>query len=183
MTASSNDDKDFESVLSITENRSRILAVIIAMVRDFGVAEDLFQETVLEILRSKDRYMPGRSFFPWACGIAKNVVRRYWERENRRPVPMTQDILTKLAEIATETNADLWRQERVALQECLKKLPPRLNNLFVLRYGHNVKGQHLAEQAGIKQGSIRTTLARLRNKLRECIDMQIKYDLQTEYEL
>lgn len=182
MTEGPTNERDFASVLSITENRSKILAVIIAMVRDFDVAEDLFQETVLEILKSRDRYEPGRAFVPWACGISKNVVRRYWERENRKPLPMTEEVLVRLGEIAAEADPDLWREERVALQRCLEKLPRHLHQLFILRYGGNLKGQELAEQAGIRLGSIRTTLARLRTQLRRCIAMRIGHDLQSGYE-
>ncbi len=173
MTEGSRNDQDFSSVLSITENRSKILAVIMAMVRDFDVAEDLFQETVLEILKSRDRYEPGRAFVPWACGISKNVVRRYWERENRKPLTMTEESLARLADIAVETDADLWREEQAALERCLEKLPARLNRLFMLRYGHNIKGKELAERAGIRLGSVRTTLSRLRAQLRRCIATRI----------
>lgn len=183
MTVNPSDNKDLKSFLDITENRSRILAVIIAMVRDFDVSEDLFQETVVEILRSKDRFIPGRPFFPWASGISKNVVHRYWERENRRPLPITGEVLARLAEISTDTEPDLWRKEKVAMQECLEKLPLRLKRLFILRYGHNVKGESLAERAGIRRGSIRTTLSRLRTRIRQCINMQIRNGLQAGYEL
>jgi RNA polymerase sigma-70 factor, ECF subfamily len=176
------DNQDMQSFLDITENRSRLLAVIIAMVRDFDAAEELFQETVVEILRSQDRYVSGRAFFPWACGIAKNVVRRYWERESRKPLPLAQEVLARLAEIATDTEPELWREEQAALQVCLQKLPPRQNRLFVLRYGHNLKGQNLAERARIKQGSIRTTLARLRGQLRRCIEQRMQ-PLQAGVEL
>lgn len=179
MTEGPATDRGFESILSLTENRAKILAVIVAMVRDFDVAEDLFQETVLEILKSRDRYEAERAFVPWACGISKNVVRRYWERESRKPLPMTAEVLSRLADIAVETNADLWREEEAALQRCLEKLPKRLNRLFILRYGHNIKGQVLAERAGIRLGSIRTTLLRLRTQLRRCIGMQIEQSLQS----
>lgn len=47
-------DFSFPAVLRIAENRSRILAVIVAIVRDFDVAEYLFQETVIVILKSAD---------------------------------------------------------------------------------------------------------------------------------
>jgi len=53
ITEDSTKDRDFESYLKITENRTKLLSMIIAMVRDFDVSEDLFQETVLEILKSK----------------------------------------------------------------------------------------------------------------------------------
>ena len=56
------DDRRFPAVLNITENRSRILAVILAMVRDFDVAEELFQETVIQILKSEEQFDPTQTF-------------------------------------------------------------------------------------------------------------------------
>ena len=41
------ESEKFDAFLGITENRSKIMAVIVAMVRDFHLAEDLFQQTVL----------------------------------------------------------------------------------------------------------------------------------------
>ncbi len=167
-------EHEFEAFLSITENRSRILAVIIAMVQDFSVAEDLFQETVVQILKSSHLYDKDRAFLPWACGIARNVVKRHWRKAKKQPVSMAQEILANLAELAVEDAPDLWRGERVALQHCLKKMPGRFQRLFILRYAHNYKGRELSERADIRAGSIRTTLARLRGKLRQCISMQIE---------
>ena len=166
-------DQEFEAFLSITENRSRILAVIIAMVQDFAVAEDLFQETVLQILKSTHLYDQDRAFLPWACGIARNVVKRHWRTLKRQPASMAQEVLANLAELAVEDDPDLWREERVALHHCLKKMPDRFQRLFVLRYAHNYKGRELSERADIRAGSIRTTLSRLRGKLRQCISTQI----------
>ena len=169
-----NKEHEFKAFLDITENRSRILAVIIAMVQDFTVAEDLFQETVLEILKSSHLYDPDRVFLPWACGIARNVVKRHWRRLKKQPVSMAQEALASLAELAVEDEPDLWRQERIALHHCLKKMPDRFQKLFILRYAHNYKGRELSERTDIRTGSIRTTLARLRGKLRHCISLQIE---------
>ena len=167
-----NDQNQFQSFLSITENRSRILAMIVAMVHDFEVAEDLFQETVLEILKSEDQFDPLRSFTPWACGVAKNVVRRYWRRQKQQPTRGVSDLVADLAQVSAEAADDLWRHERVALRRCLQKLPARMQQLLLLRYAHNCKGRELAERAAYRQGSIRTTLARLRRQLRQCIQVQ-----------
>ena len=40
---------------------------------------------------------------------------------------------------------------------------------FDVTDGHNIKGKELAKSADIRIGSIRTTLARLRTQLRQCI--------------
>ena len=169
-------NSNFQSFLSITENRSRILAVILAMVHDFDIAEDLFQETVLEILKSEDRFDPTRSFAIWSCGIAKNVVRQYWRRQKQAPASGITDMIADLALISAEGDDDLWRHERLALRRCFQKLPERMQKLLILRYGHNFKGQELAESAAFRIGSIRTTLSRLRRQLRQCIKARTGQD-------
>ena len=166
------DHNSFQSFLSITENRSRILGLIVAMVRDFELAEDLFQEAVLEILKSQEQFDPARSFGPWACGIARNVVRRHWRRQSKDLTASMTEMIEDLAAISTEGDDEKWRHERIALRRCLQKVPDRMRQLLLLRYGHNFKGRELAERAAYRQGSIRTTLARLRRSLRQCINKQ-----------
>jgi RNA polymerase sigma-70 factor len=171
-------DKSTEIFLKITENRSRIMATIVAMVRDFNVSEDLFQETVLEVVKSAENFDSTRDFAPWACAIARNVVRRHWRKQEKQPIAIEQDALNTLAEIAAETSdPESWQDDQYALQECLKKLPKPMQKLIILRYGYNCKGPALAEKAAIKQGAIRTTLLRLRQKLRLCIKSSRDQDL------
>lgn len=160
--------------LTITENRSRILAVIVAMVHDFELAEDLFQETVVEILKSEGRFDPSRSFVPWACGIARNVVLQHWRRQSKMPSSGMCELVSELATITAEGDADCWRRERKALRRCVQSLPERMQNLLLMRYGHNLKGKALAETTDVREGSIRTTLARLRGQLRTCIQTKVE---------
>jgi RNA polymerase sigma factor (sigma-70 family) len=146
--------------------------MIVTMVQDFELAEDLFQETVLEILKSEANFDPTRSFPAWACGIAKNVVRRYWRERRKQPHSGVSELLADLADVVVETDTEVWRQERIALRRCLQKVPPRMRRLLIMRYGHNYRGRELAERTAYRQGSIRTTLARLRSELRVCIQTQ-----------
>ena len=166
------DTNSFAATLSVSENRSRIMAVIVAMVRDFDVAEELFQETVIQILKSENNFDPARSFIPWACGIAKNVVRQHWRQQQQVPSNGMDDLITDLAIISAEGSDELWRSERKALRSCFRRLPDRMQKLMLLRYGHNIKGKQLAKSAEFRLGSIRTTLARLRGQLRQCIQAQ-----------
>ncbi|MCM2371001.1 sigma-70 family RNA polymerase sigma factor [Aporhodopirellula aestuarii] len=167
------DECSISTFLTISENRSRILAVIVSMVRDFEVAEDLFQETVIEILKNEERFDPTRSFVPWACGIARNVVLQYWRRQSQVPSNGLSEMIAELAMIAADGDDDTWRRERNALRRCFQRLPERMQKLLMLRYGHNVKGKALADSASFRQGSIRTTLSRLRVQLRVCIDSKV----------
>lgn len=52
-------------------------------------AEDLLQETFLQLHRARATYEPGRPVRPWAFAIARNVVlmtRRTWARRSRNEV-------------------------------------------------------------------------------------------------
>lgn len=166
--------QDFSAYLGITENRSKIMAVIIAMVRDFDLAEDLFQQTVLEILRGAE-FDASRDFLPWASGVARNVVRRHWRSAARQPFAASQEWLEVLGTLAVEEqDEDISLAERAALHVCLNKLPEKMRRLFLLRYGQNCKAEELARQSSFPLGSLRTTLARLRLKMRHCINMEIQ---------
>ncbi len=151
------------------------MAMIIAMTGDFETAEDLFQETIVEILKSQTLFDFERSFIPWACGVARNVVHRYWKKK-QNTTKKYSGLIEDLARLSTEAENDIWRKERIALRHCLQKVPEHLRKLLLLRYGYNYKGRKLAEKADIRQGSIRTTLSRLRNKLRRCIQLQTDPD-------
>ncbi|YCM45033.1 sigma-70 family RNA polymerase sigma factor [Verrucomicrobiaceae bacterium 227] len=165
----------FDAFLGITENRSKIMAVIVAMVRDFDQAEDLFQQSVLEILQSAETFDATRDFLPWASGVARNVVRRHWRKSERQPTLASQEVLDSLSELAVdEQDEDIWHAERAVLNQCLNKLPERMQKLFLLRYAHNHKAGKLAELSSFPLGSLRTTLARLRMKLRHCINSEIQ---------
>ena len=169
------ESEKFDAFLGITENRSKIMAVIVAMVRDFHLAEDLFQQTVLEILQSTGNFDDQRDFLPWASGVARNVVKRHWRKAEKQPSLASQEVLEALSEMAVvEQDEDIWHAERAALHQCLDKLPARMQKLFVLRYAHNHKAGKLAELSSFPLGSLRTTLARLRMKLRHCINSEIQ---------
>ena len=164
-----------EPYLRITENRSKLMAVIISMVGDLEVAEDMFQESVLEILTNIDKYDQDRDFLPWACGLARNIVRAHWRKSKKSPSLLSREILESLSDIAiTGEDEDCWKDEKNALHRCLKKLPSRMQTLLYVRYARNLKGDQLSEYCKIPAGSIRTTLFRLRTKLRHCINTHIE---------
>lgn len=62
----------------------RIFRYIAALVPNRDDAEEVFQDTCLKILEKWQDYDPDRPMVPWACGIAQNMVRKFFERSRRR---------------------------------------------------------------------------------------------------
>ncbi|MGH9142716.1 MAG: RNA polymerase sigma factor, partial [Vicinamibacterales bacterium] len=52
---------------------SRLRGYLLAQCRDTSLADDLLQETFMQIHRSRRTYQPGRPVTPWVYAIARNV--------------------------------------------------------------------------------------------------------------
>jgi RNA polymerase sigma-70 factor, ECF subfamily len=165
-------DQKEQIFMEITRNRSAIMAPIVAMVRDFNDAEDIFQETVREIIHHADRYEPDRAFLAWARGIARNMVKRFYAARKRAPTLLDEESLESLADVVAQEDValDIWENEAAFLQSCLENIGHRNRRLFILRYEKNLKGRVLAEESGMRETSLRTTLGRIRQSLRDCIN-------------
>ncbi|MEM9646140.1 MAG: sigma factor-like helix-turn-helix DNA-binding protein, partial [Planctomycetota bacterium] len=90
-------------------------------------------------------------------------------RQKNSPTSSVCELLSELSTVVQEGEDELWKGERRALRSCLQRLPDRMQRLLMLRYGHNLKGKDLADSASIRVGSLRTTLARLRKQLQDCV--------------
>lgn len=160
----------------VLKHRAALMAVIVAIVRDFTAAEDLFQETALEIVRGYDRFKEDRDFLAWAKGVARHLALRHIQSAKRREVSVDPSALEVFAEVMMEEDEpETWEKERVGLRHCLEKLPERSRKLFVLRYGRNLKGRGLSDESGVTPGSLRTTLARVRALLRGCVESYLRH--------
>ncbi len=123
-------------------------------VRDYSGAEDLLQQTFLQIHRSRQTYLPGNSARAWAFGIAKNVLlmdRRRRFRKNDREVPLE----------AASTAESSRLSDRIAGRELLDKAMQVLSDdqaeAFLL---HQVHGFTFPEIGGIL--GIRAVTAKVR---------------------
>jgi RNA polymerase sigma factor (sigma-70 family) len=140
------------------------------MLPDYTTAEDIFQDLAAEIGRNRDRYDETRDFAPWAKGIARNLVKRYYKKRKRSRVSFVED-LEYLSNAADEIGDDdsSWESKRRALQVCIGKLSTKNRRLITARYGRNLSGNNLARKFGATEGSLRVTLHRIRESLRDCI--------------
>ena len=62
----------------------RIRSYLLGQCRDSGLADDLVQETFLQLHRSRRTYEPGRPVTPWVFAIARHVYLMHRRRTGRR---------------------------------------------------------------------------------------------------
>ncbi|HET7219779.1 MAG TPA: RNA polymerase sigma factor [Vicinamibacterales bacterium] len=127
-----------------------------------AAADDVTQETFLAVMRDAARYEPGRATATaWLCGIARNFVRRRFERD--RPFQPLDDIADDehLVDGDADPLGDLRRAERVeAVRRAVLSLPIRYREAVVLCDLQELSYVDAAEALGCAVGTVRSRLHR-----------------------
>jgi RNA polymerase sigma-70 factor (ECF subfamily) len=121
-------------------------------------AEDVLQETFLEICRSLSRWRGEGSLWGWVRQIAASKALMRYRREKLRATEVLDD------DLAERTGDDV--PLRLDLEAALQRLPERTRTVVWL---HDVEGmthEEIAEQMGMTTSFSKSQLARAHQKLR-----------------
>lgn len=157
----------------LLRHRRTLFAYLNAIVRDPGLAEDLFQEVSIVILRRWEEFGEVKDFWALAREIARRQALAIVRKGGREPVPFSPEALDAIDrgfdQVAVETPA---RQE--ALRLCLKKLPPFWQQLVRLRYWTNLSVTEVASRLVRSENTVSVTLNRIRSRLADCVRGRIR---------
>ncbi|HEV8240111.1 MAG TPA: RNA polymerase sigma factor [Thermoanaerobaculia bacterium] len=134
----------------------------------WAVAEDLMQETFLEIHRSRRSYRPPRPVRPWVFGLARNVLRRHrraaWRRERKESA----------AGAAAKPATGATRAEDAALaagdvQDALRRLPAGRREAWLLHHQHGWSFHEIAARLSIGVDAAKRRASRAMGDLRRAL--------------
>lgn len=132
-----------------------------------GGAQDLVQDTFLEIHRSRHTYLPPLPVRPWVFGIARRVLGRHrrtaWRRsrhEDRGAGPAEA-----LAAVAAPAPAVAAGE----LSDALAALPASRREAWVLHHVHGLSFQQIAERFRIGVGAAKLRSSRAMRSLRAAL--------------
>lgn len=163
--------------LLVRENAGQLTTWLRTMVRDPGLVDDLFQETLITAWDKFDQFDETRPLAPWLRGIALNLARNAGRKRQRDCLVFTDKIAatveSSISAIESSTGDD-WQQKTAALADCLDLLKPRSRELIQLRYEENLNATEIASRANISAAGVRKQLQRVRGVLAECLKQNIK---------
>ena len=170
---------DAELVLAYQQGHEQALSVLIArhkdavytsvfmLVKDKYLAEDLFQDTFLKIIKTiKDgRYCEQGKFLPWAVRVGRNLCMDHFRR-NRQNVTITlpdgADIATLVGSMEMAPDGLERRQVQDSVRKLVESLPEEQREVIVLRIYGDLSFKEISELTGV---SINTALGRMRYAL------------------
>ena len=156
----------------VRQNEASLIAYLRTMVRDPGLVDDLFQETLITAWKRFEKYDPSLPLSPWLRGIALNLTRNAGRRRQRECL-----IFGDLVQVAVETtiqsferiDGDHWSEKSSALSDCLNELAPHSRDLIRHRYEENMTATAIAGLTQSSATNIRKQLQRIREALAQCV--------------
>ncbi len=149
----------------IYKYKDKLYTSIFMLVKDQYIAEDLFQDTFLKIIRTirSGRYSEQGKFLPWAMRVAHNLCMDHF-RKVRQQVPVTLNDGTDISDllfISSDTAATgiERRQTHETIRELINRLPEEQQEVIILRIYADLSFKQISELTSV---SINTALGRMR---------------------
>lgn len=160
----------------IKRHESKIYGFIYSKVSDRDVANDIFQDTfikVIKTLKSKSYNEEGK-FLPWVMRIAHNLVIDYFRKNKKMPLYRETEEFSVFSVMTDDSltieNQLIANQVELDIQKLIEELPEDQKEVLVMRMYKDMSFKEISEITGV---SINTSLGRMRYalmNLRKVID-------------
>lgn len=147
--------------------KDKIYTSVYMLVKDKFLAEDIFQDTFLKIIKTmkSGRYNEQGKFLPWAIRVAHNLCMDHFRR-SRQNIPVTlpdgQDISVLFGAGDLASDGIEKRQVHESVRKLVENLPDEQCEVIVLRIYADLSFKQISELTGV---SINTALGRMRYAL------------------
>lgn len=143
---------------------------LIRFLGDRAAAEDVFQETFLQVHQSADQFDPQRRFRPWLFTIAANKARDLMRSQARRPTSPLQaslsngdddsgqfiDLMSATVQMPDEPLERAEMQAKV--RQAVMNLPENLREILLLSYFHQFPYKQISDILNIPLGTVKSRL-------------------------
>jgi RNA polymerase sigma-70 factor (ECF subfamily) len=159
----------------INKHKNKVFTTILMIVNDRYIAEDLFQETFIKVIKTfkSGKYNEEGKFLPWVVRIARNLAIDHFRKAKRMPKVTSQDgeDIFRTFEISERNREQEYiRDQRdETIREIINMLPDEQKQVLVLRHYGDLSFKEIAALTDV---SINTALGRMRyalNNMRKII--------------
>jgi RNA polymerase sigma factor (sigma-70 family) len=161
---------DMNSIeLLINRYRKQIYTYIFLLVKNQHLAEDIFQDTFIKVIKSLDngKYQDNGKFLAWVLRIAHNLVIDHYRKERQLNATSREDFgldILNSRKYAVKPAEDVIidRQIRKDIRGLIDSLPSEQKEVLILRQYCELSFKEIADHTNV---SINTALGRMRYAL------------------
>lgn len=171
-----------KAAAAFIRDRHLLGAFVNGLLRDVHAAEDILQEVWALLSLEVDKGTEILNQAAWCRGVARNLIRRHWEKTHQTPVVADSEVLesflTRVEQCfePAETREHFATARLAALDKCVASLPERSRQLLSLKYTRRASLDQIARETGQSFEAVKKALIRLRSALLECVRRRLSQE-------
>ena len=153
----------------ITRYKDKVYTYILLMVKDEHLAEDIFQETFIKVIKSlhRGKYQESGKFVSWVIRIAHNLIIDHFRKNKQTKMYSNDDYemdIFNSQKFSDKTIEDEIVNEQIVndIRKLINYLPEEQKEVVLLRHYGGLSFKEIANQTNV---SINTALGRMRYAL------------------
>jgi len=160
---------------AVDRYRHRLYRYLLRLVREPASADDLFQQTWLNVMRRIERYDGRSSFDTWLFAIAHNAAVDLMRRKTGESLEDTEFRLTSESE--NGLGAAMAAERSAIVSSTLAVLPAAYREVLTLRFEEGMKLEEIAEVTHAPLSTVKSRVARALEMMRRRMVRWRKEDL------
>lgn len=163
-----------EFIKLLTGHQPSVRAFIVSQMPGSPDVQDALQDVNVIIWEKMASYEHGTNFKAWAFSIARNVVREYRRKQQKADgLCLNEKAIAAINETWLARSEEAINPKQDALDLCLGTLNDTEKSLIEARYTKGTSLQKHSELIGRSAESLRVSLFRVRDKLRDCVSKRV----------
>ena len=152
----------------IKRHQSRIFGFIYSKVGDRDLADDIFQDTFIKVIRTlkSNAYNEEGKFLPWVMRIAHNLIVDHFRHNKKMPLYRETEEFSIFSVMTDDSltieNKLISNQVTKDLRQLVEELPADQKEVLMMRLYQDMSFKEISEATGV---SINTALGRMRYAL------------------
>lgn len=153
----------------IQRHKGRVFSYILLIVKKQELAEDIFQETFIKVIRSlkRGKYTENGKFVSWVLRISHNLIIDHFRKEKLKGTVSNDSLEVDIfnsQRFSEDTIEDQIVNTQILseVKDLIKELPDDQQQVIIMRHYLDLSFKEIAEQTGV---SINTALGRMRYAL------------------
>ncbi len=153
----------------IQRHKGRVFSYILLIVKKQELAEDIFQETFIKVIRSlkKGKYTENGKFVSWVLRISHNLIIDHFRKEKLKGTVSNDSLdidIFNSQRFSEDTIEDQMVNTQILseVKDLIQELPEDQQQVIIMRHYLDLSFKEIAEQTDV---SINTALGRMRYAL------------------
>ncbi|QQS22508.1 RNA polymerase sigma factor [bacterium] len=168
----SGDQAAFEKLYSATHRK--VFSICYRMTKDPELAEDLCQQTYIQIWKKIGKFRGQSRLSTWIHRIAVNEALMHFRKahvrhESKYTESESTEVQFALERYAAPSNEDL----RIDLEKAIGQLPKGYFQVFTLKEIEGLEHTEIAQTLGTSEGTSKSQLSKAREKMKRLLNRKV----------